>query len=177
MHPRISEVIRYIDEQAAVLRAAFESVPPDRRASRPTPDRWSPAEVVHHVIIVERRVVHRLRSFIDQTPRIGLEQDTSPILPTLNTVRAVDRTRRFVTSDAAEPRQTDAARVWDDFEETRRALKEVIASGDGLALGSVSAAHPALGELNGYGWIAFAGMHAARHAAQIREDEQRRAPG
>jgi hypothetical protein len=169
MHPRISEVLHYIDEQAAALRAAFEAVPPERRALRPAPDRWSPAEVVHHVTIVERRLVQRLRSFIEQTPAIPLEQDTSPILLTLRTARAVDRTKRLVASDAAEPRETDATRVWDDFEETRRALKDVIASGDGLAFGSVSARHPGLGELNGYEWIAFAGAHAARHAEQIRE--------
>jgi DinB family protein len=175
MHPRIAELLRYIDEQAAGLRAAFEAVPPDRRALRPAPGRWSPAEVVHHVTIVERRVVQRIRSFIQQTPAIPPEQDTSPILSTLRTARPVDRTKRFVTSDAGEPRETDATRVWDEFEETRRALKDVIATGDGLAFGSVSATHPGLGELNGYEWIAFAGFHAARHADQIREDAQRNA--
>ena len=53
--------------------------------------------------------------------------------------------------------------------ETRRALKEVIASGDGLALGAVSAPHMRLGDLTADEWIAFAGAHAARHADQIRE--------
>jgi hypothetical protein len=169
MHPRITELLRYIDEQAAALRAAFESVPPDRRAARPTPERWSPAEIVHHVTIVERRLVQRLRAFVDEARALPPEQETSPVLPTLRSTRAVDRTRRLVSSSAAEPRDTDAARVWDGFDETRRALKEVIASGDGLALGAVSGPHPALGELNGYEWIAFAGAHAARHAEQIRE--------
>jgi hypothetical protein len=51
----------------------------------------------------------------------------------------------------------------------RTRLKELIASADGLALGNVSAAHPYLGDLTGYEWIAFAGSHAARHADQIRE--------
>ena len=169
MHPRIAELVRYIDEQAAALRAAFEAVPPDRRAARPTPERWSPAEVVHHVTIVERRLVQRLRSVIDEARALPPEQDTSPILATLRTTRAVDRTRRLVASSAAEPRDTDPTRVWDDFDETRRALKDVITSGDGLALGAVFGPHPALGELNGYEWIAFAGAHAARHAEQIRE--------
>jgi hypothetical protein len=169
MHPRISELLRYIDEGAAELRAAFEAVPPDRRAVRPAPDRWSPAEVVHHVTIVERRLVARMTSFVEQASALPPEEDSSPILPTLRIARAVDRTRRLVTSEMAEPRGTDVARVWDDFEDTRRALKEVIERANGLALGSVSAPHPALGEFNGYEWIAFAGAHAARHADQIRE--------
>jgi DinB family protein len=169
MHPRISELLGYIDEQATVLRAAFEAVPPDRRAERPSPDRWSPAEVVHHVTIVERRLVQRLRSFVEQVRALPPEHDSRPILSTVQTAKVVDRTNRFVTSEAGQPRNTDAARVWDDFEDTRRALKDVIVSADGLALGAVSASHPALGEFNGYEWIAFAGAHAARHADQIRE--------
>jgi hypothetical protein len=52
---------------------------------------------------------------------------------------------------------------------TRRALADVVARGDGLALGKVSAPHPALGSFNGYDWIAFVGAHAARHADQMRE--------
>jgi DinB superfamily len=169
VHPRISELIRYIDEQAGQLRAAFEAVPDDRRGARPTPDRWSPAEVVHHVAIVERRLIQRLKAFVEQAKALPPEPDTSLILSTLRTAKVVDRTRRLVASEAAQPRDTDAERVWDDFEDARRALKDVIASGDGLALGAVVAAHPAMGELNGYEWIAFAGAHAARHAEQIRE--------
>jgi hypothetical protein len=52
---------------------------------------------------------------------------------------------------------------------TRRDLLDVIASGDGLDLGAVSASHPRLGAFTGYEWIAFVGSHAARHADQIRE--------
>src|SRR5918912_3942622 len=111
MHPRINELLRYIDEQAAVLRAAFEAVPPERRAARPAAERWSAAEVVHHVTIVERRLVQRLRMFVDEARTLPREQENSPIVPTLRSVRrAVDRTRRLLASSAAEPRDTDAAR-------------------------------------------------------------------
>src|SRR5919199_6613322 len=102
MHPRIDELLRYLDEQAAALRAAFESVPPEGRAARPAAERWSAAEVVHHVTIVERRLVQRLRAFVDEARTRPRELETSPILPTLRSVRrAVDRTRRLVASSAA----------------------------------------------------------------------------
>jgi hypothetical protein len=79
------------------------------------------------------------------------------------------RDRRFATSDAAEPRDTDPARIWDDLAAVRRELSEIVATGDGLALGTVFAPHPALGQISGYDWLAFVGAHAARHAEQIRE--------
>lgn len=169
MHPRISELLRYLDEQAAALRAAFDAVPPERRAARPAPDRWSPAEVVHHVALIERRVTQRLRALVEQARALPPETDASPLLATLGTARVLDRTRRIAAPEVGEPRDTDAARVWDEFDGARAALRELVRSADGLALGAVSAPHPVLGTLGGYHWIAFAGAHVARHADQIRE--------
>ena len=170
MHPRTIELIQYIDEQAVALRAAFESVPADRRAVRPAPTRWSPAEIVAHVTIVERMVTGQLRGLIEKARSIGTERDESSILALLDPQRFVRRERRIITGASAEPRDTNAASVWAEFENTRQSLKDVVATGDGLALNDVSAPHPGLGPLTGYGWIAFAGAHAARHADQIRED-------
>jgi hypothetical protein len=170
MHPRISELLDYIDRQAARLRAEFEAIPLDRRDSRPAPDRWSPAEVVHHVVIVEQRVIKRLQGLIEQARSLGPERDSSSLFKIFDPDRPAVRGERFKTSELSEPRGTDASRVWSDFELTRRDLKDVIRTADGLAMGEVSAPHPALGPLSGYEWIAFAGSHAARHAAQIKED-------
>jgi DinB family protein len=170
MHPRIAELLDYIDRQADVLRREFEAVPRERRGERPSPSRWSPAEVVHHVVIVERRITQRLQGLIAEARGHEPESDTSSILTILQPERALNREFRIVTSDANQPRDTDPEHVWSEFETTRSALKDVVATADGLAMSKVSAPHPALGQLNGYGWIAFTGSHAARHAAQIKED-------
>src|SRR5262249_18368139 len=151
-----SELLDYIDQQAATLRIEFEAIPLQRRAVRPGPDRWSPAEVVHHVTIVERRLAIRLRDLVEQARAFPPEQDKSPVFGVVDPRRFVSRVRRFKTSELAEPRDTDASRVWAEFETARRELKDVIHSADGLALNEVSAPHPALGSLTGYGWIAFA---------------------
>ena len=136
----------------------------------PAPDRWSPAEVVHHVTIVEQRLAKRLQSLAEQARALPPESDASSIFTIVDTDHIAIRSTRFKTSELGEPRNTDASRVWSDFEAARRELKDVIRAADGLALNDVSAPHPALGPLSGYGWIAFAGAHAARHAAQIKED-------
>jgi hypothetical protein len=169
MHPRLAELLEYVDAETEALRAAYEAVPAERRATRPAPDRWSPAEVIHHLAIVERRVTSRLAQLIEQARALAPETDTAPLTPAVRMARLSDRTRRFVTSEAGEPRDTVSSRVWEEFEEVRRGFRRVIAEGDGLALGAVSAPHPALGIFSAYEWIAFAGAHAARHADQIRE--------
>jgi hypothetical protein len=170
MHPRIAELIDYIDRQAVTLETAYRSIPAEQRTARPAPDRWSPAEVVHHVAIVEQRLTKRLQSLAEQARAFPPETDASSVFTIVDTNRIETRATRFKTSELGEPRDTDVSRVWSDFEAARRELKDVIRSADGLALNEVSAPHPALGPLSGYGWIAFAGAHAARHAAQIKED-------
>src|SRR5215208_6094056 len=169
MHPRISELLAYVEQQTADLRAAYESVPEDRRALRPAPDRWSPAEIIHHLVLVERRLADRLRSLMEQARTLPPETETTSMLSSVSTTRVLDRTNRFVTSELSEPRDTDAARVWDDLMDARRSLLDVVATGDGLKLGAVTAPHPRLGAFSGYEWIAFVGSHAGRHADQIRE--------
>ena len=170
MNTRLKELVDYIDAQLMLLRSAYESVPANRRALRPSPDRWSAAEVVHHVAIVEKRVVQRLKGLVEEARALGRDQDESPLLAAIDTRKVSERTARFKTSELGEPRDTDPTTVWDELEATRRALKEVIASAEGVPLGKVTAPHPALGAVNGYEWIAFTGSHAARHADQIRED-------
>lgn len=168
-HPRIAELLAYLDRQSDNLRAAFELVPDERRMVRPAPDRWAPAEIVHHLDIVERRLVLRLRELVERARALPPESDVTPLFPMDKAVRIEVRGRRVVTPDANEPRDTDPDRVWTDYMETREALKRVVASGNGLSLGAVTAAHPILGDFTAYEWIAFAGAHAARHADQIRE--------
>jgi DinB superfamily len=170
MHPRTIELIQYLDEQATVLHAAFESVPAQQRGVRPAPGRWSPAEIVHHVTIVERMVTRQVRGLIEKARSVGADREESSIIAIVKPQRFVRRERRIITGDSAEPRDTNAASVWAEFESARQSFKDVVATGDGLALNDVSAPHPALGPLTGYGWIAFVGAHAARHADQIREE-------
>ena len=169
MHPRITELLAYVDRHSENLQAAFESVPVKHRMLRPTADRWSPAEVVHHVVIVERAVVWQLRALVAQAQALRPETEERSLFPIAVATRVELRTGRARSPEYAIPTNTDCERIWAEYLETRRTLKDVIAAGDGLALGAVSAPHMRLGDLTAYEWIAFAGAHAARHADQIRE--------
>jgi hypothetical protein len=169
MHPRITELLSYLDAQTEALRAIYDAIPLGQRATRRDPARWSPAEVIHQLAIVERRLTLRLAVLIEQARALPGETETSSILATSGATRAMDRSYRLVTSEALEPRDTDPAAVWDELMDARRELIRVIGTGNGLALGSVSGPHPALGSFSGYDWIVFIGAHAARHAEQIRE--------
>lgn len=172
MHPRIAELENYLGQQQAQLTAAVAQIAAARYRDSPGAGRWSVVNVLEHVAIVERRIGHRLGEWIAEGRAGGLarETDTSPILPTINVERFIDRSRPVKTSAASEPTGTvtveDAMRA---LAEARTAFKQAVAEGDGYALATIVQPHPGLGPMHLYEWIAFVGGHMGRHAMQIRE--------
>lgn len=152
------------------LRAAVDSIPVDARQTRPAPDRWSVAEVLEHLSLVEGRVGMLLGSFVPDAPR--LEAGVT------GTATALDRTglrNRSTRVDAPAPIQPtgslNASDAWAALERTRQQLLMVLdrIEAEHVDLSKVSRPHPVLGPLDGYQWIEAAGGHEERHTLQIVE--------
>lgn len=171
MHPRITELLAYLDQQRAELRAAFDAVPPDRRDQSPAPDRWSAAQIVEHVAMVERRVAAVIASRVALAREVRLESDTSrdPVLPAMNLSQLTDRSRPLKAPETAQPTGLGWMEAWAALERAGQLVRGAASDGDGLALGVLAAPHPVMGPMSIYEWIAFVGAHEGRHAAQIRE--------
>lgn len=172
MHPRTQELLDRLDTHRVELRDAVDAVPAGLREQRPSPDRWSVAEILEHLSIVENRIAGILASRIAAARAEGVpeESETGPTVPESFIPMIRDRSRPRVASEASTPGGAmDADAAWAALERSRNALREAVLSGDGLALGEVTAPNPALGELNLYQWIAFVAGHEARHTDQIRE--------
>jgi quinol monooxygenase YgiN len=171
-HPRVVELLDHLDVHRASLRAAVESVPIDSRDRRPAEDRWSVAEILEHLGIVETRIAGVIEQQVETGRATGLpvETETASVLPSLDVSNLLDRSVRRVSGDASLPTgQLDAVAAWTTLEQARLKLRQVVIAADGLALGNLSAPHPRLGSLNLYQWLIFLGGHEGRHALQIRE--------
>jgi hypothetical protein len=171
MHPRTNELLTYLDAQRAALRDAFEGVPRELRDRKPTPDRWSAANVIEHLAIVEGRIAGRFAGLIAEARANGhaAESSTDPIVPTIDMSRVVDRTSRINAPDPIQPTGLTADAAWAALDKSRAALRETLNAGDGLALGTMTSPHPLFGPMPLYQWYVFLGAHEARHASQIRE--------
>ena len=167
---RVQEILSCLDDEMAALRAAVDAVPEHRRGERPSPERWSVAEVLEHVAMVENTVLkacsRQLAAVRDSLPP---ETETTSIRATLPPERVANRDRTLVAPDVLHPKGLDAAAAWDDVEQARARLKEFVQSCEGLAVGQIAFPHPVFGRLDMYQWLLFAAGHHARHAAQIRE--------
>lgn len=167
----MQEILNCLDQEMAALHAAVEAVPPDRRGDRPAADRWSVAEVLEHLAMVEAAVLKGCTRQLAAAREAGLplETETSSVIDAMPPARVANRERLIVAPERLRPTGIDASRAWTQIEHTRAQFIDFVKSCDGLALAQVSMPHPVFGPMNLYQWLLFAAGHHARHAAQIRE--------
>lgn len=172
MHPRTMELVRHLDTNRGELWMAVEAIAPADRDRRPSPERWSVAEVIEHLAIVETRVTSRLDEAFELARAAGMtpDEETASVVDPSFLERAHDRRRRFKTGEHAEPRGgLTADQAWAKLEDSRQAFLNLLERADGLAVSGITAPHPAFGTLSFHQWAVFLGAHDARHALQIRE--------
>jgi uncharacterized damage-inducible protein DinB len=172
MHPRIEEVLNYLDAERSTLREAVELVPPDLRDQSPGPDRWSVAQVLQHLAGIENRIGMGMTKWIADARAAGTGPDTetSSIVNSLPHQAIADRSQRRNAPEEFQPRSdADAESAWAALGRSRATLRAALLAGDGLALGEVMQTHPVLGPINLYQWALFVGSHETRHTGQVRE--------
>lgn len=173
MHPRIQELVHHLESSRAALDRAVERVPEALRERPPGPRRWSVAEVLEHLTVVDRRVGDLLEQYLAAARTGGglpAETRTDSVLEGFAAELLLDRSRPLVATQATLPRGgRSIAEIGQELEEARARLLEIVRSADGLAIGEVVHPHPVAGPLDLYQWIAFAGVHERRHAAQVEE--------
>ena len=170
MHRSLQELADLLDEERAALLAAWARIPPEDRGRRPAPGEWTPAELLDHLRVVEGGTARLLAKRLARAREAGLGAETNGAsrLDRLDQFDVADHTARLQAPEAVTP-AADVSPV--DAEaglaESRRALRAVMADGDGLALGEVRATHLRLGELDMYQWLLFLAQHERRHARQL----------
>ena len=170
-HPRLQELFAYLGIRRAALREAVNGVPVEVRNERPGADRWSVAEVLEHLALVEGRFKTMIADRLAGAKAGGLaaEGDTSSIVGSYNVAPLLDRREKHTAPDVVVPQSADWQTAWNRLDEVRRQFLDVYLSGDGLALGDVVHHHPRIGTLNLYQWGVWLGGHEARHTEQVHE--------
>ena len=169
-------LIQHLDQQRAALRQAVDAIPASLRERRPGADRWSVSEVIEHLALSERRIADRLKAAL-AAASAGAPAAASSVSPIetgavdpAQVARLADRTQRFKTSDALEPKGAmTVEQAWTELEAVRADVVRMTRESDAFPLSEPIAPHPRFGPWNFRQWVAFVGGHDARHADQIRE--------
>jgi hypothetical protein len=170
LHPRIAEVVDELEDSHRELVTLVASIPEDRRDLAASDSRWSIAQQIEHLAIVEDGIGRLLSKLIKQVVAVDArETHTESIRHAIDHLRVVKPIHRIVAPEGVAP--TGEVTAGDALERLTAARTRVIGavqSASGYDLSSVSAPHPILGPLTAYQWALFVAHHERRHLTQIR---------
>jgi hypothetical protein len=164
----VPEIYEHIDRTRARLLSAVEGLSEEQQGYRPAPERWSVAELVEHLSIVEGNVAALLGRLLGKAGEAGGAAAVGDLAP-VSIEEFVERTRD-VKLEAPERIRPSGLPLPDSLarlKDSRAALHDMrprVERADGRAL---RFPHPAWGPLDLYQWLLFVGAHEDRHLAQI----------
>src|SRR5262245_29623546 len=133
------QLIAHLEQNRVALRRAVDSIPASLRERRPGADRWSVAEVLEHLAIVERRIAGRMADALAKakngTPAPSQPGALAPIIDPDQVRRLGDRTHRFKTSEASEPKgKMNAEEAWTELQSVRDDVVKLVRESDPFPL-------------------------------------------
>jgi len=159
--------LRYLAETRAGVVDAVSGLSETQWKFKPAADRWSAAEIVEHLALVENMLVQNILANIEKAPPPAAGGDPTRIdamllakvpdrTTKLQAPAVIAPTGRWIPSVSLERFLADRAQTVAILETTADLRQHVIN-------------HPALGPLDGYQWVLAVAAHSARHTKQILE--------
>ncbi|MFD2630221.1 DinB family protein [Oceanobacillus kapialis] len=130
---------------------------------RPCSNEWSIAQVMEHLYLMERTVVHNIKHTLENGSI--KEVSTKPIELTVNRSRKIEAPTFVEPSDSDKTIEVIKEKLHTSHESLRKLDEDV----DKERLEEKTAIHPVFGEMNLAQWIPFVGYHELRHIEQIKE--------
>jgi uncharacterized damage-inducible protein DinB len=148
------------------LLCAADSVAAEEWTIRPGEGRWSAAELIAHLMMVERAVIGKADRVRQKPPkRVSL-------LKRIHIPMALVESR-WIRRKSPVPAEPEMLRDKEEMLAELRTVRErslaFLEETKSQNLDEYYWAHPALGTLNAYEWMQFIASHEVRHTKQMRE--------
>jgi hypothetical protein len=151
--------------QRGLLHAA-DAVPAEEWMTRPSEGRWSAAEVIAHLMSVERAVIGKADRVVQKSPkRVSMLKKIH--LPMVFVQLRLIRLKSPIPMDAKMLRGKEVMLA--ELREVRERSHAFLEETRSRDLSEYYWKHPAIGSLNTYEWIEMIAAHEARHTKQMRE--------
>jgi hypothetical protein len=151
--------------QQQLLRSA-DSVPADQWKTPPEKGGWSAAQLITHLIMVERGVVGTADRILQKTPKKFSLFKRLHLPIALVEARVVrQKTPIPLDPEMIDEKETMLAGLRETRERTLAFLEET----RGRDLSEYRWRHPFLGSFDVYEWFQFVAAHQSRHEKQMRE--------
>ena len=162
-------VLDQLASSEARLLELVHGLTPAQWNFRETPERWSIAENIEHVIALENFIVQKIQEALEQPPDGG-KKGTAAGKDSLVLGLGKARGPKLIAREVARPmgRWPDKAELIGELRRTR-ARTTAFASETQAELREHFFPHIAFGDLDCYQWLVVLGQHGFRHALQIEE--------
>jgi len=159
--------LQYLEQTRDGVVTATKGLSEAQLTFRPAPDRWSIAQVLEHITVVEGAIYGNVTENIMKAPPGAPDRDTAKIDAEVFAM-VPDRTHKVKAPEQFVPNSRwPATDTLDQFLKTRARTIAFFESTPDLR------AHVGgqgfLGPLDAYEWIMFTAAHSARHTKQILE--------
>jgi len=161
------QTLRYLAETRNGVVDAVKGLSDAQWKFKPAPDRWSVAEVVEHLALIEDIVSQNVLGNIEKAPAPVADRDPKQVDAML-LAKIPDRSTKYQAPPSAVPtgRWTPADTL-EHFLAGRAQTVALFKSTPDLRAHAIN--HPVFGQLDGYEWVLAAAAHSARHTKQILE--------
>ncbi len=159
--------LQYLEQTRDGVVAATKGLSEAQLKFKPAPDRWSVAEVVEHITLVEGAIYENVTERIMKAPAGAADRDTAKIDAQV-LARVPDRSHKVKAQEQFVPTgRWPASDTLDQFLKVRvRTVAFFEATPD---LRDHVGGDSPFGPLDAYEWIMFTAAHSERHTKQILE--------
>jgi len=163
---KLDSILNCLAKAQTGLLSAADVVRADEWKTRPGEGRWSAAELVAHLMMVERAVIGKADRVAQKPPkRVSL-------LKRIHIPMAFVESR-WIRRKAPAPVEPEMLHNKEEMLAELRTVRErslaFLEETKSRNMGEYYWAHPALGTLNVYEWLQFIASHEVRHTKQMRE--------
>jgi hypothetical protein len=169
----LERALLYLEQTRVLIVGAIRNVSELQWYFKPSPDRWSIAEIVEHIIVVQERVLGPAREQLENSPRTPVHPDYK-LVDYMIIYQIPSRLTKFPSplqpaggvsrSDALERLLANYTALNRRLETTPDLRNHSIESAPIKAI-----SNGAYASMDGYQWILAAAAHTERHTKQVLE--------
>jgi len=165
----ISDVYAKNEEIREKMKQVVLSLSDEQTADLPEGEKWTIAEIVEHVAIVQEGMMKISAKLLNQAKAAGKTSDGKAHLSENFAAKAAEaQTLKFEAPDRVRPTGNQSIEEsLRKMDETRRALEDMRPLFESVECSDFKFPHPFMGDLTAHEWLALVGGHEARHLKQI----------
>ena len=171
LHPRVAEIVDELAKAQREFDEFMNTVSESQRATPAADGKWSIAQHLEHLFLVEDGTGRLMSKLIKQVQATGArENDESSVLNSIDSHQIWTLNHRIVAPELVRPKEgLPPSESLARQAASRLRVIAALQAASGLALSTASAPHPYFGQFDVYQWGIMLAHHQRRHAECIRE--------